>query len=64
MSCQPNMTERERRMLRAFKPYAFANHKLSPSTCAGCLEAAGFLTMRGYEGDTEYPTCAVNIHTV
>jgi hypothetical protein len=46
-------------MLRAFEHYAFKNHELRPAECAGCLEAAAFLTIRGYEGNTEYPTCVV-----
>lgn len=51
-------------MMGAFHHYAFATHELSPSTCEGCLEAAAFLTIRGYRGNTSYSLCDVNTDTV
>lgn len=43
-------------MLRAFHHYVYKDHEFLMS-CDGCLEAAGFLCVLGYEG-SEYPTCA------
>lgn len=58
MSCMPNRSEREKRLWRAFYHYVRRNHDLNPAGCDGCREAAAFLTIPGYEGDAEYPTCA------
>ena len=44
------MTVREQKMLPAMKHLAERDHEFSPRTCEGCLEAAAFLTMPGYEG--------------
>lgn len=57
MSYNPGRTAREQRLLRALQHLARKDHHLTPSTCAGCLEVAGFLTVAGYEGDLEYPLC-------
>lgn len=59
MSCLPQRGEREQRLMRAFHHYVYRNHDLDPAGCAGCREAAGFLTIPGYEGDIEYPVCAL-----
>lgn len=42
------------RLLRAFTHWVHRDHDHMPE-CAGCVEAAVFLTIRGYEGDTEHP---------
>ncbi len=54
----PNRSERERRLMRAFEHYIWRDHELDAVRCHGCREACGFLTVPGYEGDTDYPTCA------
>lgn len=56
MSCTPNRSSREQRMLRAIAHAVYSGHVLDPS-CAGCLELAGFATVRGYAGDATRPTC-------
>lgn len=62
VSCQPSTwTERERRLVRALAHAVRRDHPLNPARCHGCREAAGFLTVPGYEGDTEYPTCVLVI---
>jgi hypothetical protein len=43
----------EQRMLRALMHFVHRNHDFSPRECQGCLEAAGFLTLPGYEGSDE-----------
>ena len=45
------MTVREQKMLRAMRHMMHRRHEFSPSSVAGCLEAAGFLTLPGYQGD-------------
>ena len=57
MSCLPGYGEREQRLMRAFQHYAYRDHGFDPPGCAGCLEAAAFLTVTGYQGDVGYPTC-------
>jgi hypothetical protein len=48
------MTVRDQKMLRAMQHLMHKNHRLRPNRCEGCLEAAGFLTMPGYQG-AEHP---------
>jgi hypothetical protein len=43
-------------MLRAIAHAVFRDHQ-QDQRCHGCLELAGFATMRGYAGNAEYPTC-------
>lgn len=58
MSCLPSdWNEREMRLMRAFRHQTHRSHPLDVAGCAGCREVAGFLTVPGYQGDTEYPTC-------
>ena len=58
MSCLPSdWSAREQRLMRALRHVMHAKHPLDVSVCAGCCEAAGFLTIPGYQGDEEYPTC-------
>ena len=59
MSCLPGYSEREQRLMRALRHYAYLNHVFEPTRCDGCLEVAAFLTVAGYEGDTDYPTCVI-----
>lgn len=55
MSCLPGWSERSQRLMRAFRHYVHRNHEFQPATCDGCMEAACFLTVKGYEGDVEHP---------
>lgn len=58
MSCLPeDWSIREHRLMRALCHLMYANHPLRPGGCDGCLEIAGFIAAKGYQGDTEYPTC-------
>ena len=57
MSCLPNRSAREKRLHRAFRHYVYKDHPLNLVRCSGCREAAGFLSVPGYEGVLEYPTC-------
>ena len=43
--------------MRALRHLMYAEHPLTPDTCAGCCEVALFITIEGYQGDTDYPTC-------
>jgi hypothetical protein len=58
MSCLPSdWTEREHRLMRAFRHAVYGDHPHNAVRCAGCREVSGFLTVPGYRGDTGYPTC-------
>lgn len=56
MSCAPNRTAREQRMLRAIKHAIYREHPYDVD-CAGCLEVVSFATQKGYEGNTDNPVC-------
>lgn len=43
-------------MLRAIAHASFCDHPVDLA-CEGCLEVLGFATVRGYDGNTHYPTC-------
>lgn len=44
--------------MRALRHAMLRDHPFDGATCFGCREVAGFLTVPGYQGNTEYPTCA------
>lgn len=57
MSCAPNRTAREQRMLRAIAHAVYRNHA-NDLACHGCLELLGFASVEGFEGNTGMPVCA------
>ena len=44
-------------MLRAIAHASFRDHAVDLA-CAGCIEHLAFATVRGYDGNADYPTCS------
>lgn len=48
-------TEREARLINALRHALLKDHILNPSECDGCLDAAAWVAVPGYNGERGHP---------